>query len=57
MTDPQTPSRSPGFEGMDAKWNGLPVDACPYKPGPQRIAWVTGWYIAECTKEDQTNAK
>jgi ribosome modulation factor len=32
---------------MEAKWNGLPADACPYEPGPQRTAWVVGWYISE----------
>jgi len=39
--------RSPGFEGMDARRNGLPCEACPYEPGPARTAWVVGWYVAD----------
>lgn len=31
--------------------HGLPVDACPYSPGPQRTAWVAGWWIAAPRKE------
>jgi len=42
---------NPGFDGMDARRAGLPVDACPYDPGPLRTAWVTGWYIAEPDQE------
>jgi ribosome modulation factor len=43
-----TTERNPGFEGMDARRKGLPLDACPYPhaPSPQRTAWVVGWYIA-----------
>lgn len=43
---PTTERRNPGFEGMDARRAGLPCEACPYEPSPQRTAWVTGWYIA-----------
>lgn len=43
---------NPGFDGMDAKRAGLSVEACPYQePGPQRTAWVVGWYIAERDKQ------
>lgn len=45
------PRNNPGFDGMDAKRAGLPVDACPYGPSPQRTAWVVGWYIAEIDGE------
>jgi ribosome modulation factor len=37
---------NPGFDGMDARRRGEPVEACPYQPGPQRTAWVVGWYLA-----------
>lgn len=47
MASEQTPRINPGFDGMDAKRNGLPVEACPYEPGPQRMAWVVGWYIVK----------
>lgn len=50
MSGPETaegPTVNPGFQGMDAKRDGLPVDACPYEPGPDRTAWVVGWFIAE----------
>ena len=42
---------NPGFDGMDARRKGLSVDACPYDPGPQRTAWVVGWYIANSEKD------
>jgi ribosome modulation factor len=42
----QTTPKNPGWEGMAARERGDPVDTCPYDPGPQRTAWVTGWYIA-----------
>lgn len=38
--------RSPAFDGMAARDRGELVDACPHEPGPQRTAWVIGWYIA-----------
>ena len=50
MSDqPTQPTRNPGFDGMDARRRGEPVEACPYEPGPQRTAWVVGWYIASST--------
>lgn len=52
---PQTAPKNPGFEGMDAKARGEPAEACPYEPGPQRTAWVTGWYIA--TRRDAENSR
>lgn len=48
---------NPGFDGMRAKDAGLPVDACPYDPSPQRTAWVVGWYIAERRNGVQPNAE
>lgn len=47
MSTDQTTCPNPGFDGMRAREQGLPVDACPYERGPQRTAWVTGWFIAE----------
>ena len=38
---------------MDARAAGLSCDACPYPPGLQRTAWVTGWYIAAPEKENR----
>lgn len=47
---------NPGSDGMRAKKAGLPVDACPYEPGPHRTAWVVGWYIAEGREGDKQSA-
>lgn len=47
----QTSQRNPGSEGMRARRAGLPAEACPYEPGPQRTAWITGWYVAGPEKE------
>lgn len=59
MTDNRTTGareRNPGFDGMDARQSGQPVDACPYSgPGPQRTAWIVGWYLVE--REEARNAK
>ena len=49
---PTTRPINPGFDGMDAKARGEPVDVCPYPPGPARTAWVTGWYISEVRKAE-----
>ena len=35
-------TRNPGFDGMDARRRGEPVEACPYEPGSQRTAWEIG---------------
>jgi ribosome modulation factor len=53
----QQPTRSPGWAGMDARRDGKPVEACPYEPGPQRTAWVVGWYIGAPEKEAPANAR
>ncbi len=42
---------NPGNDGMRAKEQGFPVETCPYKPGPQRTAWIMGWYIAKVRTE------
>lgn len=52
---PQTTPRNPAFAGMDARDAGLPVEACPYEPSPQRTAWVIGWYLVENRKEHAAN--
>lgn len=53
MSDPKT--TAPAWEGAKARRDGKPVDACPYEPGPQRTAWVTGWYVA--APEEPANAQ
>lgn len=58
MSNPQTTTKrviNPGFDGMDARRAGLPVDACPYEPSPQRTAWVVGWYIAAPEKDAESD--
>ena len=49
MPDQTQTTRNPGFDGMDARRRGEPVEACPYEPGPQRTAWVVGWWITSST--------
>jgi ribosome modulation factor len=56
MSTKRSDTANPGFDGMRAKEAGLPVDACPYEPSPQRTAWVTGWWIAN-KREDVTNER
>jgi ribosome modulation factor len=59
VTDKTTrsPGANPGFDGMDARRAGLPCDACPYEPGPQRTAWVAGWYVAAPEKEEANESR
>ena len=43
----------PGSDGMRAREAGHSVEDCPYRPGPQRTAWVVGWWIGKRLEVDQ----